>query len=272
MAENSGIAWTDHTFNPWIGCAKVGPGCDHCYAEALAIRRLGVDWGPHAARRRTASSTWAKVRKWNRDAAVSGRRLWVFVASLADVFDSKVDKSWRDDLWMLLRECKNLNFILVTKRIGNAANMLPADWAENFRHCGIVATVVTQAECDRDLPKLLDLKKRHGVAWVGLSIEPQLERIIPKDADGLDWVITGGESDQGGALAREYNLDWAFDLIEWGKSQRVAIFVKQFGSHVGRQHFMKDRAASDPVEWPDVLRVRQMPFGVPTTLEGASNG
>ncbi|TDX61970.1 protein gp37 [Methylosinus sp. sav-2] len=271
MAENSGIAWTDHTFNPWIGCAKVGPGCDHCYAEALATRRLGVNWGPHAARRRTADSTWAKVRKWNRDAAASGRRLWVFVASLADIFDSKADKSWRDDLWALVRECRNLNFIFVTKRIGNAADMLPEDWAENFLHCGIVATVVTQPECDRDLPKLLDLKKRHGVAWIGLSVEPQLERVIPKDAHGLDWVISGGESDQGGALGREYRVSWAYDLIAWGETHGAAIYVKQLGSYFARRNDFKDRAGADPAEWwPLALRVRQMPRGVPTTIGAAA--
>ena len=35
MGENSKIEWCDHTFNPWIGCQKVSPGCDHCYAEAM---------------------------------------------------------------------------------------------------------------------------------------------------------------------------------------------------------------------------------------------
>ena len=34
MVEGSKIEWTDHTFNPWIGCQKVAPECDHCYAEA----------------------------------------------------------------------------------------------------------------------------------------------------------------------------------------------------------------------------------------------
>lgn len=46
MAEFSAIEWTDHTFNPWIGCTKVGPGCDNCYAADLSRARLGVPWGP----------------------------------------------------------------------------------------------------------------------------------------------------------------------------------------------------------------------------------
>jgi len=43
MAEKTEIAWTDSTFNPWWGCSRVGPGCDHCYAEALD-RRTGEIW------------------------------------------------------------------------------------------------------------------------------------------------------------------------------------------------------------------------------------
>jgi Protein of unknown function (DUF5131) len=46
--QNSKIEWTDHTFNPWIGCQHVSPGCDHCYAEAMMDHRYGkVEWGPH---------------------------------------------------------------------------------------------------------------------------------------------------------------------------------------------------------------------------------
>jgi hypothetical protein len=42
VAENSNIEWTDHTFNPWTGCTKVGPGCDNCYAEAMAAQAAGT--------------------------------------------------------------------------------------------------------------------------------------------------------------------------------------------------------------------------------------
>lgn len=47
MAENSRIEWTHHTYNPWEGCQKVGPGCDNCYAEARDLRFTGgAHWGP----------------------------------------------------------------------------------------------------------------------------------------------------------------------------------------------------------------------------------
>jgi protein gp37 len=266
MAENSNIAWTDNTFNPWIGCMKVSAGCDHCYAEAYDNRFNGGHWGAGAERRRTSASNWSKPKKWNRDAAKAGVRPWVFCASLADVFDNEAPLGARGDLWQLIYECQNLNWQIVTKRIGNADKMLPTNFGRDFPHVGIISTVVTQAECNRDLQKLLTAKERHGIAWIGLSIEPQLERVIPSTADGLDWIISGGESDQGGAPAREYRSAWALELIEWGAARGVAIFEKQLGSHWARENGARDRAGADPLEWPADLRVRQMPFGVPTII------
>jgi hypothetical protein len=77
MAENSNIEWTDHTFNPWIGCTKVSPGCDHCYAEtwdARGLQRGPTRWGPHAARTRTSPANWRKPLAWNRAAKAAPAR------------------------------------------------------------------------------------------------------------------------------------------------------------------------------------------------------
>ena len=68
MSEETNIEWADSTFNPWEGCTKVGPGCDHCYAETRNNRFNGGNWGPGAPRRRTSDANWQKPRKWNREA------------------------------------------------------------------------------------------------------------------------------------------------------------------------------------------------------------
>ncbi len=74
MAENSNIAWTDHTFNGWIGCSKVHSGCTHCYAEEQQANRYKrVVWGPHGTRSLTSDANWNKPRKWNREANGSGQ-------------------------------------------------------------------------------------------------------------------------------------------------------------------------------------------------------
>lgn len=197
MAENSGISWTDHTFNPWIGCTKISPACERCYAARDNERwRWVAAWGeagaPPAPRKRTAPSNWANPRKWDRAAAISGARPRVFCASLADVFDNEVDQAWRDDLWQLLRETPHLRWILLTKRIGNAAKMLPADWGAGYPNAGLMSTLENQEVWDRDYPKLA----RTPAVWHGVSAEPLLGRIDIGDAKP-DWIITGGESGPG---------------------------------------------------------------------------
>lgn len=186
MAENTKIEWTDHTFNPWIGCTKVGPGCDHCYAENLMDTRMGVAvWGPGNERVRTKPANWKMPLRWNAQAdafmAQHSRRQRVFCASLADVFDNAVDPQWRADLFGLIQQTPNLDWLLLTKRIGNVRGML-AELAHGsdpalslldmmpLPNVWIGATIVNQAEADRDIPKLLEVPARVRF----LSIEPLL--------------------------------------------------------------------------------------------------
>jgi hypothetical protein len=70
MVENTKIEWTDHTFNPWTGCTRVSPGCDHCYAEAMSKRNPGSfgSWDPGASRKRTGLSYWHQPHRWNSSA------------------------------------------------------------------------------------------------------------------------------------------------------------------------------------------------------------
>ena len=137
--ENSKIEWTDHTFNPWIGCQKVSAGCDHCYAEALMdLRYRKVKWGPHGVRRRTSEQNWKMPLKWHDQAEefkeMHGRRPRVFCASLADVFDNKADPVWREDLFAFIRECHRLDWLLLTKRPQNVLRMLPPGWGGGYRN------------------------------------------------------------------------------------------------------------------------------------------
>lgn len=178
MSKNSKIEWCDHTFNPWEGCQKVGPGCDHCYAEARNTRFGGgkpVNWGPGALRRRTSPANWRKPLAWNaaHDEFFSahGRRQRVFCASLADAFDNAIDPEWRVDLFRLIAKTPNLNWLLLTKRIGNVPAMLRETGIDRLPdNVWLGATIVNQAEADRDIPKLLAVPARVRF----LSMEPLL--------------------------------------------------------------------------------------------------
>jgi protein gp37 len=199
VGENSAISWTDNTFNPWVGCTKVGPGCDHCYAEAdFDHRKHWVTWGAGNPRRRTSASTWNNPIRWNREAAKTGVRPRVFCASLADVFDNEVPPEWRADLWDVIRATPLLRWMQLTKRIGNVMKMAPPDWP--FPHAGVMATIVNQEEWDRDFPKLMSAP----APWRRVSMEPLLGPIDISRARP-EWVITGGES---GPRARPIDPEW----------------------------------------------------------------
>lgn len=256
MAENSGIEWTKHTFNPWIGCQKVGPGCDHCYAEAWDARGLqgqATRWGAHAERTRTSTANWKKPLAWDRAAYAAGERHRVFCASLADVFDNhpSVDPQWRRDLWALIAATPNLDWMLLTKRPGNVEKMLPHGWVGGWPNVWIGCTVVNQEEADRDIPKLLRVPARVRF----LSMEPLLGPVdltahlwgppqpcadCPKDADcgcnaiprnalgrSVSLVIVGGESGPG---ARPMHPAWVRSLRDQCTAAGVPYFFKQWGN------------------------------------------
>jgi protein gp37 len=197
--ENSLISWCDNTFNGWIGCTKVGPGCLYCYAERDMDHRFGrVKWGLGHPRVLTSDAIWNAPLKWDREAeafrAKHGHWPRVFAMSLADALDNEVIQAWRARLWTRVRETRRLRWMILSKRIGNAEGMIPQDFPNGFEHVGFMATVVNQMEFDRDIQKLMALK-HWGASWVGLSIEPMLGRIdLHGHAMFLDYVICGGES------------------------------------------------------------------------------
>jgi protein gp37 len=229
MGQNSLISWTDHTFNPWMGCTKVSPACDHCYAEREAQDRFGlVRWGTGEPRRRTTPAYWRQPVAWNRKAAVTGDRPRVFCASWADVFDNVVSDEWRTDLWGLIRATPHLRWMLLTKRIGNATKMLPTDWPHAFPHAGLMATIANQDEWDRDFRKLMAVP----AAWHGVSVEPMLGP-IDIGAAKPDWIITGFES---GPQRRIGDMTWVRSMRDQCKRNGIAFHHKQNGGLRGKDN------------------------------------
>lgn len=252
MAEQSKIEWTDHTFNPWEGCQAVTPECDNCYAEARDKRFTGgTHWGPKAPRRRTSAQNWNKPRRWDAQAeafaATHGRRQRVFCASLSDVFDNAVDPAWRDDLWNLIRECDQLDWLLLTKRPQNIRKMLPPDWGKGWAHVWLGTSAGSQKTAETNIPALLAVPA--AVRFV--SAEPMLEqlslsvgfgcdcgsdercfgvcdfyRLNTVKTNRLNWVICGGES---GPNARPMHPDWARSLRDQCTDAAVPFFFKQWG-------------------------------------------
>ena len=274
--KNTNIEWCDHTFNLWLGCTKVSPACDNCYAEALMEKRMHVvKWGAGQPRQRTTESNWKQPLKWNREAAQKGIRPRVFCASLADVFDNEIDPQWRIDLLRLIAGTPHLDWLLLTKRIGNAHNMMVdafragwpehetmwARWPELFRNIWLGATICNQEEADRDIPKLLSVPAHKRF----LSIEPLLGPValsIQRISDwneladvcgqgnaktSIDWVIAGGES---GSNARPMHPDWVRSLRDQCKSAGMPFLFKQWGEWLPGSHYTSELQQSDGIHGP----------------------
>lgn len=260
MGKDSKIEWTHHTFNPWWGCVKVSPGCEHCYAETFS-KRVGHNiWGPAKTtdRRLFGDKHWNEPVKWNALAKKAGERARVFCASMADVFEDHpqvVDARWR--LFDLIVATPWLDWLLLTKRPENVNDMIEQAtgfsesdmWFHAARNVWIGTSVENQATANERIPHLLKVPARVRF----LSCEPllgpiDLGRAIPcgyycdpgPDGGGhydhpfwsygivspIHWVIAGGES---GHHARPMHPTWARSLRDQCQSAGVAFHFKQWG-------------------------------------------
>lgn len=253
MTENSKIQWTDHTFNPWWGCARVSPACRFCYADTQASRYGFTLWRRNGPRRMLSDANWAKPHKWNRDAERAGTPAKVFCASMADVFEDHPDVTQaRTRLWDTIDATPWLRWQLLTKRPENITRMAP--WGHTWPgHVWLGVSAENQRWADTRIPILAKIP----AAVRFISAEPLLG---PLDLTGYDvtppWVIIGGES---GSEARPTEPEWIRSLVDQCRAAGAAPFVKQLGTAWSRQHGARDRKGGNPAEWPADLRVQQWP-------------
>jgi protein gp37 len=290
MGVKTGIAWCNHTFNAWIGCSKVSPGCKFCYAEEWDGRyHAGVHWGDGAPRKLMADKYWREPLKWDREAKVAGERRRVFCSSLADVFDDQAPEGQRDRLWELIRQTPNLDWLLLTKRPENIKKFLPADWATPggespwcYRNVWLGVTVEDQQRAKERIPILAQVDATVRF----LSCEPLLEEVdlssflyeertvscdrYTEPLDIIDWIIIGGES---GSKSRLFNISWARKIIEDCRIGEAKVFMKQLGENASDatvrpqgsfeflplKYLTMHRKGEEPNEWPADIRIREIP-------------
>lgn len=128
--------------------------------------------------------------------------------------------------WTAIGRCNRLEIQIVTKRVSIIEKRLDGKpWPQ---HAGLIISVTSQDEADRDIPRLLELKARLGIPWDGLSMEPLLGPVVlrPEWLAHLNWVICGGES---GRNARPMHPDWARSLRDQCAAAGVAFLFKQWG-------------------------------------------
>lgn len=258
--ENSKIAWTDNTFNPWIGCTRISDGCLHCYAESQDHRWGHDRWGKGKTRTLTSKAIWDKVLTWNKEARETGIQKKVFCASMADIFDQEVPDEWRHKLFNHINLAPYITWLLLTKRATEQRIWLDENYTGDPPHIWPGVTIESQ----KNIGRIYELERMKGaVRWI--SYEPSLGPLdIPKDVNNLGWVICGGESGNG---ARPFNLKWARNLRDQCQERGISFFMKQLGCNWNgdtlEERDMNWKNKWDrPEDWPADLNVRQFPVGI----------
>ncbi|WP_339064748.1 DUF5131 family protein [Teredinibacter turnerae] len=226
MADETGISWTDHTFNPWWGCTRIAPGCDNCYAAAFDKRAGGNYWDVKVKPRLTRVENWKKVYRWNKQAEIENRRHRVFCGSMMDWCDKDAPFAARDALFQTIKQTPWLDWQLLTKRATRIAECLPDDWGDGYDNVWLGVT------CENEkygYPRV-DILKEIPAKIRFVSAEPLLGWLYGADKRlaGIDWLIIGGESGPG---YREIVRDWAYDLVYLGREAGCAIWFKQWGGN-----------------------------------------
>ena len=185
-------------------------------------------------------------------------------------------EQWRWELFRLIDDTPNLDWLLLTKRPENVMGMVRHDWAVSLPpNVWIGTSVENQEQADKRIPELL----RIPAVVRFLSCEPLLgpvdllpwfnyvgelhpeiglcEGFYPS----VDWVIVGGES---GSNARLFDAHWAYDLAAQCAEAGVAYFMKQLGENFTGLPFnqITDKKGGDWSEWPEELCIREFPQSV----------
>jgi len=237
--NKTGISWTDLTWNPISGCSKVSPGCQHCYAEALAHRwhrSFEVTLHPDKLKEASRISPGTKV----------------FVNSMSDLFHPDVPTDFINRVFQEIRKRPDVIFQVLTKRpeqIKLRQNALRDVWLDKIPDNVWLGVSVEMPQYAGRIDELVKVV-HNGIKWI--SFEPLLSdmgqvRFKFEMAHGIDWAVIGGES---GPHHRPMKIEWAANIIKEAKRQVVPVWMKQLGGL---------RPGGELEDFPEELRVRAFP-------------
>lgn len=214
MAVNSGIEWTESTWNPVTGCSEISAGCKNCYAKRMALRLQAM--GQPNYRNGFRVTCHPKML----DLPLCWKKpQMIFVNSMSDIFHELVPEEFIFEISDTMNKASRHQFQILTKRAERLSELAPSlRWPENIW----MGVTVESAEYKERIDYL-----RYTSAHIKfLSLEPLLDDLGRLDLSGIDWVIVGGESGPG---ARPVNIDWIRNIREQCISQDVPFFFKQWG-------------------------------------------
>lgn len=229
MAE-TGIAWTDYSWNPTVGCSKVSPECLNCYAEYLMTQRCG-----RTGLRWTKANSTRNVKE--RPERLNDTSLFtaeykggeqphprypvkIFVDSMSDLFHERISDSFIAQVFheMSLPANSDKIFQILTKRPERAAKWA-GPWTPNI---WMGVTCGHYNSKDR-----IDILKGSQAKVKFVSAEPLLTSLMPLDLKGIDWIIVGGEAANKNQRLRKMDMAWAREIRDAAVRSRTPFFFKQ---------------------------------------------
>ena len=107
--KNSKIGWTTHTWNPVSGCTQVSPGCDNCYAKAIAEPKRGTPAFPKGFDLTLRPHKLRDPLKWKDPARI-------FVNSMSDLFHRDIPDDYLVSVWETMLAADHHIYQVLTKR------------------------------------------------------------------------------------------------------------------------------------------------------------
>ena len=223
MGTETGISWTDATWNPFQGCHKISSGCKNCYMFSEKTR---YGQNPNVVVR-SSDATFNAPLKWAKNSEKYGHIKRVFVCSWSDFFIEEADP-WRADAWDIMRKTPQFIYQLCTKRPERIADCLPTDWGQGYPNVWLLTSTENQAAADLRIPILIKIPAVvHGISAEPLLGPIDFRKVPTLNRIGLDlsdfWVIVGGES---GSNARPMISSWADSIRKQCENAKVPFFLQ----------------------------------------------
>jgi protein gp37 len=211
MGKGTSIEWADSTWNPWYGCVKVSPGCQHCYMYQWAERA-----GKNPRQVTRSKTRFREPLQWSDGQSI-------FTCSLSDFFIDQADP-WRPEAWEIIRQTPQHTYLILTKRPERIREHLPAGWP--FPHVWLGVSIESPAYLWR-----ADVLQTVPAAGRFLSCEPLLADLGRLDLSGIGCVIVGGES---GPTHRPIVPAWVQSIRDQCVGADVSFFFKQWGGRTAK--------------------------------------
>lgn len=277
------IEWATKTWNPTVGCSRVDPACDNCYAMHFAHRGLhevyrGLttirlrprDTMPGKEREKAELVDWLGVarevpERLTQPLGFTPKRTglpkrapewtgeWVFVDSMSDLFHERIPFEFIAAVFGVMVMADKSVFVVLTKRIRRALQFY--EWAAK--------------QWPKPGPEHTALQRsflRLATGWPGGELEPELWP--PRN------IIVGFSAGTQATLARDLSVladiptvckavsfEPLLERIRIPVSERIPIGWAIIGGESG------PGARRCEVEWITDLAVQTTMFGIPTFVK-----